>query len=87
MEIWKDNDLSKGIRPQVQAYHLETEPWTFLIDRNGIVRDRIEGAYGVSELEEAMRDDRSWLNGRAPLRFDRWYWGPAEVPAGRQGRR
>jgi len=55
MEIWKDNDLSKGPRPQVQAYHLETEPWTFLIDRKGIVRDRIEGAFGVSELEEAMR--------------------------------
>jgi hypothetical protein len=54
MEIWNDNDLSKGPRPQVQAYNLETEPWTFLIDRNGIVRDRIEGAFGVSELEEAM---------------------------------
>jgi hypothetical protein len=55
MEIWKDNEISKGPRPQVQAYHLETEPWTFLINRNGIIRDRIEGAYGVSELEEAMR--------------------------------
>jgi len=55
MEIWNDNDISKGPRPQVQAYNLETEPWTFLIDRNGIVRDRIEGAFGVSELEEAMR--------------------------------
>lgn len=31
------------------------EPWTFLVDRNGIVRDRIEGAVGVSELETAMR--------------------------------
>jgi len=55
MEIWKDNEIAKGARSQVQAYHLETEPWTFLIDRNGIVRDRIEGAFGVSELEEAMR--------------------------------
>lgn len=55
MEIWNDNDLSKGPRPQVQAYSLETEPWTFLVDRDGIVRDRIEGAFGVSELEEAMR--------------------------------
>ncbi|HYQ78975.1 MAG TPA: thioredoxin family protein [Solirubrobacterales bacterium] len=55
MEIWNDNDISKGPRPQVQAYHLETEPWTFLVDKNGIVRDRIEGAFGVSELEEAMR--------------------------------
>ena len=55
MEIWNDNDIGKGPRPQVRAYHLESEPWTFLIDRNGIVRDRIEGAFGVSELEEAMR--------------------------------
>ena len=55
MEIWNDNEISKGPRPQVEAFHLETEPWTFLIDKNGIVRDRIEGAFGVSELEEAMR--------------------------------
>lgn len=55
MEIWNDNDRGKGPRPQVRAYNLESEPWTFLIDRNGIVRDRIEGAFGVSELEEAMR--------------------------------
>lgn len=55
MEVYNDNEVSKGIRPQLQAYHLETEPWTLLIDRHGIVRDRIEGAYGVSELEQAMR--------------------------------
>lgn len=55
MEIWKDNEISNGPRPQVQAYNLESEPWTFLVDENGIVRDRIEGAFGVSELEEAMR--------------------------------
>lgn len=55
MEVYNDNDPNKGIRPQLQAYHLETEPWTFLIDRHGIVRDRIEGAVGVSELEAAMR--------------------------------
>lgn len=55
MEVYNDNEISKGIRPQLQAFHLETEPWTFLIDRHGVIRDRIEGAYGVSELEEAMR--------------------------------
>jgi hypothetical protein len=54
MEVWNENDLSKGIRPQLQAYHLPTEPWTFLIDRKGVVRDRLEGAYGVEELERAM---------------------------------
>lgn len=54
MEIYEDNDISKGARPQLRAYGLESEPWTFLVDRKGIVRDRIEGAFGVSELEEAM---------------------------------
>lgn len=54
MEIWKDNEISKGPRPQVEAFNLETEPWAFLIDKDGVVRDRIEGAFGVSELEEAM---------------------------------
>lgn len=55
MEVYNDNDIAKGIRPQLQAYHLPTEPWTFLIDREGVVRDRLEGAYGVEELEAAMR--------------------------------
>lgn len=55
MEVYNDNDPNKGIRPQLRAFNLETEPWTFLIDRNGVIRDRLEGAYGVSELEEAMK--------------------------------
>jgi hypothetical protein len=55
MEVYNDNDIAKGIRPQLRTYHLPTEPWTFLIDRDGIIRDRLEGAYGVEELETAMR--------------------------------
>jgi hypothetical protein len=55
MEVYNDNDPGKGIRPQLRAYGLPTEPWTFLIDRDGIVRERLEGAYGVSELEAAVR--------------------------------
>jgi hypothetical protein len=54
MEVFEDNDPGKGIVPQMKAYGLPTEPWTFLIDREGIVRERIEGAYGVSELEAAL---------------------------------
>jgi hypothetical protein len=54
MEVYNDNEISKGIRPQLEAFNLETEPWTFLVDRKGIIRDRIEGAYGVPELEQAM---------------------------------
>ena len=55
MEVYNENDFNKGIRPQLEAFNLETEPWTFLIDREGVIRDRIEGAYGVFELEQAMK--------------------------------
>ncbi|WP_372791924.1 peroxiredoxin family protein [Paraconexibacter sp.] len=54
MEIYRDNDLSKGFRSQVAAYRLPTEPWTFVIDRQGIVRERFEGAFSVGELERAV---------------------------------
>ena len=55
MEVYNENNASKGIRPQLEAFHLRTEPWTFLVDRQGVIRDRIEGAYGVFELEQAMK--------------------------------
>ena len=54
-EVYVENDISKGIRPQLQAFGLPTEPWTFLINKEGVVEDRLEGAYGVSELEAAMK--------------------------------
>jgi len=54
MEVYNDNDPNKGIRPQLRTYNLPTEPWTFLIDTKGTIKARIEGAYGVSELEEAV---------------------------------
>jgi hypothetical protein len=55
MEVYEDNDASKPVRLQLRAFGLQTEPWTFLIDRDGVVRDRIEGAYGVAELEAALQ--------------------------------
>lgn len=54
MEIFRDNDVKKGYRPQVRAYNLPTEPWVFAIDRNGKVAARIEGPYSASELERAV---------------------------------
>jgi hypothetical protein len=55
MEIYNENELEKGNRPQVQAYHLPTEPWAFAIDRNGKVAARIEGAFSEHELNEAVK--------------------------------
>jgi hypothetical protein len=54
MEIYNDNDPGKGVRPQVRAFHLPTEPWLFTIDRHGIVRDAVEGAFGLKLMHEAV---------------------------------
>jgi hypothetical protein len=54
MEIWNDNDPNKGAREQVLAYNLRTEPWLFVIGSDGKVSTRIEGAYSVDELEQAL---------------------------------
>jgi len=56
MEIYKDNDPSKGVRPQVLAFHLPSEPWLFAIDRNGIIRAEIEGAFGVDKLTKVVNE-------------------------------
>lgn len=54
MEIFEDNEVDKGLREQVRAYNLPTEPWLFVIDANGRVSTAIEGAFGVSELNAAL---------------------------------
>ena len=54
MEIWNDNDPNKGARPQVLDYNLRTEPWLFVINSDGTVSTRIEGAFSVDELEQAL---------------------------------
>ncbi len=54
-EVYADNNISKGLRPQLVTYHLRTEPWTFVIDRNGVVSTRFEGAFSPGELERAVQ--------------------------------
>ncbi|MBN9621799.1 MAG: hypothetical protein J0H06_02425 [Actinobacteria bacterium] len=54
MEVYRDNDPGKGIRPQLRAFHLETEPWLFVIGRDGRVSTRIEGGFGGEEMRRAI---------------------------------
>ncbi|MDO8213253.1 hypothetical protein [Conexibacter sp. CPCC 206217] len=53
-EVYVDNDVSKGLRPQLTAFGLTTEPWLFAIDRDGKVAARLEGAFGVDEYRAAV---------------------------------
>jgi hypothetical protein len=54
-EVYNNNEIADGLRPQLKAFHLPTEPWTYLIGKEGVIKDRLSGAYGVDELEEAMQ--------------------------------
>ncbi len=54
-EVYAENNPVKGYRPQMKAYHLETEPWLFTIDRRGKVAARLEGAFGRAEVAAALK--------------------------------
>lgn len=54
MEIYNENDPSKGVRPQVRAFHLPSEPWLFAINREGVVSSTVEGAFGKELMDETV---------------------------------
>ncbi|MDP9344863.1 MAG: hypothetical protein M3P44_03925 [Actinomycetota bacterium] len=53
-EIYNDNAVNKGYRPQVGAWRLPTEPWTFVVDRRGRIAERFQGAFSPGELQRAV---------------------------------
>jgi len=55
MEVYNENEIRKGYRPQLSAFRLPTEPWTFTFDADGRVAARLEGAFSAEELEAAVK--------------------------------
>jgi hypothetical protein len=53
-EVFVDNDPSKGLRPQLKAFHLETEPWLYTVNAKGIIAARLNGAFGINEARAAL---------------------------------
>jgi hypothetical protein len=53
-EVYVDNQPSKGLRPQLKAFHLQTEPWLFTINRRGVIAARLEGSFGMNEFRQAL---------------------------------
>ena len=54
MEVYRDNQVDKGVRPQFAAFGLQSEPWLFTVDAKGKVAARLEGAFSERELVEAL---------------------------------
>jgi hypothetical protein len=52
-EIWQDF-ASKKVFPTVEEWRLVSEPWTFVVDGEGIIRGKFEGLVTMRELERAL---------------------------------
>src|SRR5688572_4450960 len=53
-EIWQDF-ASKKVFPTVAEWRLVSEPWTFVVDGEGIIRGKFEGLVTARELEQALQ--------------------------------
>lgn len=54
VEIYRDNDPAKGVNRWVSEWKLPSEPWVFLVGRDGRIQARFEGSVSVGELERAL---------------------------------
>jgi hypothetical protein len=54
-EVYVDNQIDKGLRPPLQAFKLESEPWLFVIDKRGRITARLEGSFGLDAFENAVK--------------------------------
>lgn len=55
VEIYEGNDPEHGVNRWVEEWQLPTEPFTFVVDGDGVIRARFEGAFSAAELETAVR--------------------------------
>jgi hypothetical protein len=54
-EVYVNNQPTKGLRPQLKAFHLRTEPWLFTINREGKIAARLEGSFGMNAFTQALQ--------------------------------
>jgi hypothetical protein len=54
-EVYVDNDPEKGLREPLRRFNLPTEPWLFVVDRSGKVTARMEGSFGLTAFERAIK--------------------------------
>jgi hypothetical protein len=54
-EVYVNNQPTKGLRPQLKAFHLRTEPWLFTFNRQGKIAARLEGSFGMNAFTQALQ--------------------------------
>jgi hypothetical protein len=55
VEVYTDNDVTKGYNVWMRQWGLATEPWTFLVGRDGRIEAEFEGSVSVDELTNAVK--------------------------------
>jgi hypothetical protein len=53
-EIWEDFATKKAFST-IEEWHLNTEPWIFIVDQHGIIRAKFEGFVTRVELDDALQ--------------------------------
>jgi hypothetical protein len=55
VEVFANNDPAKGYNRWMRQWGLRSEPWTFLVGRDGRVKAKFEGSVSAAELSAAVR--------------------------------
>jgi hypothetical protein len=56
VEVFRGNDPARGYNRWMRQWGLDSEPWTFLVGRDGRVKARFEGSVSEAELAAAVRE-------------------------------
>jgi hypothetical protein len=54
-EVYTDNSPNKGLREPLRRLGLQTEPWLFVVDKQGKITARLEGSIGLKAFEAALK--------------------------------
>ena len=55
VEVYTENRPALGYNRWMRQWGLKTEPWTFLVGRDGRIKAKFEGSVSAGELESAIR--------------------------------
>jgi hypothetical protein len=55
VEIYKEPPPKSVVMPAVEEWHLQSEPWFFVIDKNGNVAAKFEGPTTLDEIDQALQ--------------------------------
>jgi len=56
VEVFQDNNPTRGYNRWMQQWGLASEPWVFLVGRDGRVQAKFEGSVSEAELAAAIRE-------------------------------